>query len=191
MCGFLQYCEKNKPWQKVWCVIPQKEALVLYLYGAPQVSVLSSPWTVIFLFLHSTSLYWTKTNCPHRMSRPSPRFLCSATRWRTAWDPPTLPRASDYLSLNQSTALQQRARNWNSAGSKWSIWQWRERYQNRLKKTILQKSPTSRAPTASERTEQTLVEDFLYWRGNAVGRKSVDSPACCSVTAGPVVLKFH
>uniref|UniRef100_A0A8C1QG42 FYVE, RhoGEF and PH domain containing 4a n=1 Tax=Cyprinus carpio TaxID=7962 RepID=A0A8C1QG42_CYPCA len=36
MCGFLQYCEKNKPWQKVWCVIPQKEALVLYLYRAPQ-----------------------------------------------------------------------------------------------------------------------------------------------------------
>ncbi|XP_026143021.1 FYVE, RhoGEF and PH domain-containing protein 4-like isoform X2 [Carassius auratus] len=36
MCGFLQYCEKNKPWQRVWCVIPQKEALVLYLYGAPQ-----------------------------------------------------------------------------------------------------------------------------------------------------------
>uniref|UniRef100_A0A3Q3KN97 FYVE, RhoGEF and PH domain containing 4a n=1 Tax=Monopterus albus TaxID=43700 RepID=A0A3Q3KN97_MONAL len=23
MCGFLQYCEKNKPWQKVWCVIPE------------------------------------------------------------------------------------------------------------------------------------------------------------------------
>lgn len=40
MCGFLQYCEKNKPWQKVWCVIPQKEALVLYLYRAPQVSAL-------------------------------------------------------------------------------------------------------------------------------------------------------
>lgn len=37
MCGFLQYCEKNKPWQKVWCVIPEKECLVLYLYGAPQV----------------------------------------------------------------------------------------------------------------------------------------------------------
>ncbi|XP_056137270.1 FYVE, RhoGEF and PH domain-containing protein 4a isoform X2 [Lampris incognitus] len=36
MCGFLQYCEKNKPWQKVWCVIPEKECLVLYLYGAPQ-----------------------------------------------------------------------------------------------------------------------------------------------------------
>ncbi|XP_056908555.1 FYVE, RhoGEF and PH domain-containing protein 4a isoform X4 [Takifugu flavidus] len=36
MCGFLQYCEKNKPWQRVWCVIPEKEALVLYLYGAPQ-----------------------------------------------------------------------------------------------------------------------------------------------------------
>lgn len=42
MCGFLQYCEKNKPWQKVWCVIPEKEALVLYLYGAPQVSALLS-----------------------------------------------------------------------------------------------------------------------------------------------------
>uniref|UniRef100_A0A673ZZ24 FYVE, RhoGEF and PH domain containing 4a n=1 Tax=Salmo trutta TaxID=8032 RepID=A0A673ZZ24_SALTR len=38
MCGFLQYCEKNKPWGKVWCLIPEKEALVLYLYGAPQVS---------------------------------------------------------------------------------------------------------------------------------------------------------
>ncbi|XP_035281589.1 FYVE, RhoGEF and PH domain-containing protein 4a isoform X2 [Anguilla anguilla] len=36
MCGFLQYSEKTKPWQKVWCVIPEKEALVLYLYGAPQ-----------------------------------------------------------------------------------------------------------------------------------------------------------
>ncbi|XP_075995922.1 FYVE, RhoGEF and PH domain-containing protein 4a isoform X4 [Genypterus blacodes] len=36
MCGFLQYCEKNKPWQKVWGVIPEKECLVLYLYGAPQ-----------------------------------------------------------------------------------------------------------------------------------------------------------
>uniref|UniRef100_H3CTQ5 FYVE, RhoGEF and PH domain containing 4a n=1 Tax=Tetraodon nigroviridis TaxID=99883 RepID=H3CTQ5_TETNG len=36
MCGFLQYCERNKPWQKVWCVIPKKEAVVLYLYGAPQ-----------------------------------------------------------------------------------------------------------------------------------------------------------
>ncbi|XP_068615873.1 FYVE, RhoGEF and PH domain-containing protein 4-like, partial [Brachionichthys hirsutus] len=36
ICSFLQYCEKNKPWQKVWCVIPEKESLVLYLYGAPQ-----------------------------------------------------------------------------------------------------------------------------------------------------------
>ncbi|KAI9523522.1 FYVE, RhoGEF and PH domain-containing protein 4 [Dissostichus eleginoides] len=36
MCGFLQYCEKTKAWQKVWCVIPEKESLVLYLYGAPQ-----------------------------------------------------------------------------------------------------------------------------------------------------------
>ncbi|XP_063756838.1 FYVE, RhoGEF and PH domain-containing protein 4a isoform X3 [Eleginops maclovinus] len=36
MCGFLQYCEKTKAGQKVWCVIPEKECLVLYLYGAPQ-----------------------------------------------------------------------------------------------------------------------------------------------------------
>ncbi|KAJ8261907.1 hypothetical protein GJAV_G00159830 [Gymnothorax javanicus] len=36
MCGFLQYSEKSKPWQKVWCVIPQADPLVLYLYGAPQ-----------------------------------------------------------------------------------------------------------------------------------------------------------
>ncbi|XP_030626560.1 FYVE, RhoGEF and PH domain-containing protein 4 [Chanos chanos] len=36
MCGFLQYSERARPWQKVWCVIPQQEALVLYLYGAPQ-----------------------------------------------------------------------------------------------------------------------------------------------------------
>uniref|UniRef100_A0A672HFJ8 FYVE, RhoGEF and PH domain-containing protein 4-like n=1 Tax=Salarias fasciatus TaxID=181472 RepID=A0A672HFJ8_SALFA len=36
MCGFLQYSERSKPWQKVWCVIPETECLVLYLYGAPQ-----------------------------------------------------------------------------------------------------------------------------------------------------------
>ncbi|CAN9498735.1 unnamed protein product [Ophioblennius macclurei] len=36
MCGFLQYSEKNKPWQRVWGVIPESEGLVLYLYGAPQ-----------------------------------------------------------------------------------------------------------------------------------------------------------
>lgn len=37
ICGFLQYCEKpNKQWQRLWCVIPEKEYLVLYLYGAPQ-----------------------------------------------------------------------------------------------------------------------------------------------------------
>ncbi|XP_028263256.1 FYVE, RhoGEF and PH domain-containing protein 4 isoform X3 [Parambassis ranga] len=36
MCGFLQYSEKSKLWQKVWCIIPEKECLVLYLYGAPQ-----------------------------------------------------------------------------------------------------------------------------------------------------------
>ncbi|XP_014866474.1 PREDICTED: FYVE, RhoGEF and PH domain-containing protein 4 isoform X6 [Poecilia mexicana] len=37
MCGFLQHSEKGgKLWQRVWCVIPEKECLVLYLYGAPQ-----------------------------------------------------------------------------------------------------------------------------------------------------------
>ncbi|XP_076861660.1 FYVE, RhoGEF and PH domain-containing protein 4 isoform X2 [Brachyhypopomus gauderio] len=36
MCGFLLYSEKTRPWQRVWCVIPQKEALVLYVYAAPQ-----------------------------------------------------------------------------------------------------------------------------------------------------------
>ncbi|XP_017166341.1 FYVE, RhoGEF and PH domain-containing protein 4a isoform X7 [Poecilia reticulata] len=37
MCGFLQHSEKGgKLWQRVWCVIPEKECLVLYLYGAQQ-----------------------------------------------------------------------------------------------------------------------------------------------------------
>lgn len=36
ICGFLQYNEKSKPWQKVWCVIPEHDSLVLYLYGAQQ-----------------------------------------------------------------------------------------------------------------------------------------------------------
>ncbi|XP_032435670.1 FYVE, RhoGEF and PH domain-containing protein 4a isoform X9 [Xiphophorus hellerii] len=37
MSGFLQHSEKGgKLWQRVWCVIPEKECLVLYLYGAPQ-----------------------------------------------------------------------------------------------------------------------------------------------------------
>ncbi|XP_061577336.1 FYVE, RhoGEF and PH domain-containing protein 4a isoform X2 [Cololabis saira] len=36
MCSFLQHSEKGKIWQKVWCVIPEQEGLVLYLYGAPQ-----------------------------------------------------------------------------------------------------------------------------------------------------------
>uniref|UniRef100_A0A3Q4HUS7 FYVE, RhoGEF and PH domain containing 4a n=1 Tax=Neolamprologus brichardi TaxID=32507 RepID=A0A3Q4HUS7_NEOBR len=40
MCGFLQHSEKSKIWQKCWCVIPEKESLVLYLYGAPQVKPL-------------------------------------------------------------------------------------------------------------------------------------------------------
>lgn len=36
ICGFLQYSDRTKPCQRVWCVIPQHDALVLYLYGAPQ-----------------------------------------------------------------------------------------------------------------------------------------------------------
>lgn len=38
MCSFLQYMEKSKPWQKIWCVIPKQDPLVLYMYGAPQVT---------------------------------------------------------------------------------------------------------------------------------------------------------
>uniref|UniRef100_A0A8C2GXG7 FYVE, RhoGEF and PH domain containing 4b n=1 Tax=Cyprinus carpio TaxID=7962 RepID=A0A8C2GXG7_CYPCA len=38
LCGFLQHStDRTKPCQRVWCVIPQHDALVLYLYGAPQV----------------------------------------------------------------------------------------------------------------------------------------------------------
>nr|XP_034983736.1 FYVE, RhoGEF and PH domain-containing protein 4 [Zootoca vivipara] len=36
ICSFLQYLEKSRTWQKAWCVIPKQEALVLYMYGAPQ-----------------------------------------------------------------------------------------------------------------------------------------------------------
>ncbi|XP_076404497.1 FYVE, RhoGEF and PH domain-containing protein 4 isoform X2 [Peromyscus maniculatus bairdii] len=36
VCSFLQYMEKSKPWQKIWCVIPKQDPLVLYMYGAPQ-----------------------------------------------------------------------------------------------------------------------------------------------------------
>uniref|UniRef100_UPI00398E6179 FYVE, RhoGEF and PH domain-containing protein 4-like isoform X1 n=2 Tax=Pristiophorus japonicus TaxID=55135 RepID=UPI00398E6179 len=37
ICDFLHYLEKpTKPWQKVWCVVPKNEGLVLYMYGAPQ-----------------------------------------------------------------------------------------------------------------------------------------------------------
>uniref|UniRef100_A0A8C5PGD9 FYVE, RhoGEF and PH domain-containing protein 4 n=1 Tax=Leptobrachium leishanense TaxID=445787 RepID=A0A8C5PGD9_9ANUR len=36
ICSVLHYNEKSKPWQKVWCVIPKNEPLVLYMYGAPQ-----------------------------------------------------------------------------------------------------------------------------------------------------------
>ncbi|XP_046879005.1 FYVE, RhoGEF and PH domain-containing protein 4-like isoform X2 [Hypomesus transpacificus] len=36
MCGFLQYGDNPRNWQKLWGVIPETEPLVLYLYGAPQ-----------------------------------------------------------------------------------------------------------------------------------------------------------
>lgn len=94
------------------------------------------------------------------MSRPSPQFLCSATRWRTTQDPPTLLQVSDYLSLNQSTALLQKARNWNSAGSKWSVWRWRERNQNRLKKAILRKSPKKQTLMVFKQERRTFLKDF-------------------------------
>ncbi|XP_038638486.1 plasma membrane calcium-transporting ATPase 3-like [Scyliorhinus canicula] len=37
ICSYLHYMEKGaKGWQKGWCVIPENEPLVLYIYGAPQ-----------------------------------------------------------------------------------------------------------------------------------------------------------
>lgn len=36
VCSFLQYMEKSKPWQKIWCMVPKQNPLVLYMYGAPQ-----------------------------------------------------------------------------------------------------------------------------------------------------------
>lgn len=48
ICSFLQYNEKSKPWQKVWCVIPEKESLVLYLYGAPQVKQSSPHFDLVY-----------------------------------------------------------------------------------------------------------------------------------------------
>lgn len=40
MCSFLHHMEKGtgRGWQKAWFVIPENEPLVLYIYGAPQVS---------------------------------------------------------------------------------------------------------------------------------------------------------
>lgn len=138
------------------------------------------------------------------MSRPSPQFLCSATRWRTTQDPPTLLQASDYLSLNQYTALSQKARNWNSAGSKWSVWRWRERNQNRLKKAILRKSPKKQTLTVSKQRERTFLKDFSTDVAMQLVRKVLTlllltlhrlaAPLlldCLSYSICPVVLKFH
>ncbi|XP_015253510.1 PREDICTED: FYVE, RhoGEF and PH domain-containing protein 1 isoform X2 [Cyprinodon variegatus] len=38
ICSFLHHMEKGggRGWQKAWCVIPENEPLVLYIYGAPQ-----------------------------------------------------------------------------------------------------------------------------------------------------------
>ncbi|XP_059805440.1 FYVE, RhoGEF and PH domain-containing protein 1-like [Hypanus sabinus] len=37
ICSFLHYMERGaKGWHKGWCVIPENEPLVLYIYGAPQ-----------------------------------------------------------------------------------------------------------------------------------------------------------
>uniref|UniRef100_A0A4W4E7D0 FYVE, RhoGEF and PH domain containing 1 n=1 Tax=Electrophorus electricus TaxID=8005 RepID=A0A4W4E7D0_ELEEL len=39
LCSFLHHMEKSsgRGWQKAWCVVPENEPLVLYIYGAPQV----------------------------------------------------------------------------------------------------------------------------------------------------------
>lgn len=57
ICSFLQYCEKNKPWQKVWCVIPERECLVLYLYGAQQVKCKLQQAGNIITCIHLKSIY--------------------------------------------------------------------------------------------------------------------------------------
>ncbi|XP_060679267.1 FYVE, RhoGEF and PH domain-containing protein 1-like [Hemiscyllium ocellatum] len=37
ICSYMHYMEKGaKAWHRGWCVIPQNEPLVLYIYGAPQ-----------------------------------------------------------------------------------------------------------------------------------------------------------
>uniref|UniRef100_A0A8B9WJI7 FYVE, RhoGEF and PH domain containing 4 n=1 Tax=Bos mutus grunniens TaxID=30521 RepID=A0A8B9WJI7_BOSMU len=63
VCSFLQYTEKSKPWQKAWCVIPKQDPLVLYMYGAPQVSKLylsegteGGRWTLNLKFFHYFSI---------------------------------------------------------------------------------------------------------------------------------------
>lgn len=138
MCGFLQYCEKNKPWQKVWCVIPEKECLVLYLYGAPQVKKKTKrkenkkDSITHTNHAHSNNIITLQPSPPlrPRMWRPSVRSPSWGTLWTTAPDPQTLRPASVSHSPSLSTTLLRRVRSLSSAGSKSFEWQWRERCQN-------------------------------------------------------------
>lgn len=105
MCGFLQYCEKNKPWQKVWCVIPEKECLVLYLYGAPQVKHQEHEAENMITHIHLKSIH---SHCNLFIPNPSPqdvRAQCTIPLLGYSVDDsarPTDPPASFRLSQSKS-----------------------------------------------------------------------------------------
>lgn len=104
MCGFLQHSEKSKIWQKCWCVIPEKESLVLYLYGAPQVKQLLQAKNMIgyvHLADHSQwrrSLLW--------LSSQDVKAQCTIPLVGYSVDDttrPTDPPASFHISQSKST----------------------------------------------------------------------------------------
>lgn len=136
MCGFLQYSEKNKPWQKVWCVIPEKECMVLYLYGAQQVKTRGESKRLIWcvdLTANYTDLYSLLLGRPLRMSRRRAPSPCWVILWTTAPGLEILRPASVSLSPSTSTTLLLIARNLSSAGWNLFEWQWLEIFQNTLR----------------------------------------------------------
>lgn len=127
ICGFLQYCEKNKPWQKVWCVIPEKECLVLYLYGAPQVnSRRTKQKSNLTYWSINRHWCWYEVLLSLRTWRPSP----PSPSWVTLWKRQTLQPISAFPSPSPSTTSLLNLMNTSSAGWKSFEWQWKERCQN-------------------------------------------------------------
>ena len=64
MCSCLYYQERGggRGWQKAWFIIPEKEPLVLYIYGAPQVYVIPYiHYTLYYIYtihtIHYTTVY--------------------------------------------------------------------------------------------------------------------------------------